>query len=169
MLLTKVVQLYETKSSRHSTMIVGRSNTAKSITWKILRNTTSTMKLDGKLGYNLVSEYPINPKALGLGELYGEYNLSTGEWLDGVVSSIMRKTCAGIVNYLLHITKFNKVWNSLELSFKSIWSHEWRVFRRHCSSNGLKFFVKFAICSIDVGANKWWILIRSNIEEWKTI
>ncbi|XP_043277760.1 dynein axonemal heavy chain 2 [Venturia canescens] len=94
MLLTKVVQLYETKSSRHSTMIVGRSNTAKSITWKILRNTTTAMKLDGKLGYNSVSEYPINPKALGLAELYGEYNLSTGEWLDGVISSIMRKTCA---------------------------------------------------------------------------
>ncbi|XP_046433182.1 dynein axonemal heavy chain 2 [Neodiprion fabricii] len=92
--ITKVIELYETKNSRHSTMIVGQSNTAKSVTWKLLKNTLSQMKKDGKPGANLVSEYPINPKASNLGELYGEYNLLTGEWLDGVISSIMRKTCA---------------------------------------------------------------------------
>lgn len=37
----------------------------------------------------------MNPKALTLGELYGEYNLSTQEWMDGVLSSIMRKVCSG--------------------------------------------------------------------------
>ena len=37
----------------------------------------------------------MNPKALSLGELYGEYNLSTNEWTDGVLSSIMRTACAG--------------------------------------------------------------------------
>ncbi|KMR01925.1 dynein heavy chain axonemal [Lasius niger] len=94
MMVTKVIELYETKSSRHSTMIVGVSNTAKTATWKILQNTMTTMKSDGKLGFNTVHVYPINPKALSLGELYGEYNLSTGEWLDGVISSIMRKTCS---------------------------------------------------------------------------
>ncbi|XP_034934334.1 dynein heavy chain 2, axonemal [Chelonus insularis] len=94
MLLTKVVELYETKNSRHSTMIVGQSNTGKSATWKVLKNTMTTMKKEAKIGFNAVYEYPINPKALNLGELYGEYNLSTGEWSDGVISSIMRKTCA---------------------------------------------------------------------------
>lgn len=95
MIMTKVIELYETKGSRHSTMIVGVSNTAKTTTWKILQNTMTTMKSDGKPGFNAVHVYPINPKALSLGELYGEYNLSTGEWLDGVISSIMRKTCSG--------------------------------------------------------------------------
>ncbi|KAL2735253.1 dynein axonemal heavy chain 2 [Vespula squamosa] len=94
LIITKVIQLYETKNSRHSTMIVGESNTAKTVTWKILQNTMSGMKNDGKPGYNAVHVYPINPKALNLSELYGEYNLSTGEWLDGVISSIMRKTCS---------------------------------------------------------------------------
>ncbi|KYM82700.1 Dynein heavy chain 2, axonemal [Atta colombica] len=94
MLVTKVIELYETKNSRHSTMIVGASNTAKTATWKILQNTMTTMKSDGKPGFNTVHVHPINPKALSLGELYGEYNLSTGEWLDGVISSIMRKTCS---------------------------------------------------------------------------
>nr|XP_012223058.1 PREDICTED: dynein heavy chain 2, axonemal-like [Linepithema humile] len=94
MMVTKVIELYETKSSRHSTMIVGASNTAKTATWKILQNTMTTMKSDGKPGFNTVHVHPINPKALSLSELYGEYNLSTGEWLDGVISSIMRKTCS---------------------------------------------------------------------------
>ena len=41
-----------------------------------------------------LQEYPINPKALSLGELYGEFDLSTNEWTDGVLSSVMRQTCA---------------------------------------------------------------------------
>ncbi|KAG7190743.1 hypothetical protein KM043_006815 [Ampulex compressa] len=94
LILTKVIELYETQSSRHSTMIVGESNTAKTVTWKILQNVMTSMKSDKKPGFNVVHVYPINPKALSLGELYGEYNLSTGEWLDGVISSIMRKICS---------------------------------------------------------------------------
>jgi len=46
----------------------------------------------------MLQDYALNPKALSLGELYGEFNLSTNEWLDGVLSSIMRHTCAGF-NY----------------------------------------------------------------------
>jgi hypothetical protein len=30
---------------------------------------------------------------LSLGELYGEFELSTNEWTDGVLSSVMRQTC----------------------------------------------------------------------------
>ncbi|XP_033219684.1 dynein heavy chain 2, axonemal [Belonocnema kinseyi] len=94
LILRKTIDLYETKNSRHSTMIVGKSNTAKSATWTVLKNTMASLKKDGKQGFNVVYEYPINPKALNLGELYGEYNLATGEWHDGVISSIMRRTCS---------------------------------------------------------------------------
>jgi hypothetical protein len=44
----------------------------------------------------LFQEFPLNPKALSLGELYGEYDLNTNEWTDGVLSSVMRMACAGI-------------------------------------------------------------------------
>lgn len=94
-MITKVIQLYETKTSRHSVMLVGGTGTAKSATWKTLKASMSLLKSEGKGTYQAVVEYPINPKALALGELYGEFNLATGEWLDGVLSSIMRKTCAG--------------------------------------------------------------------------
>ncbi|KAJ8920059.1 hypothetical protein NQ315_011713 [Exocentrus adspersus] len=92
--LTKVIQLYETKNSRHSVMILGKTGTAKSVTWKALQGAMGKLKQLGKLGFNSVQVFPLNPKALNLGELYGEYNLSTGEWLDGVISAIMRQTCS---------------------------------------------------------------------------
>lgn len=76
-------------------MILGRTGTAKTSTWQGLQGAMSRLKKMGKAGYNNVEVYPINPKALNLGELYGEYNLSTGEWLDGVISATMRQTCAG--------------------------------------------------------------------------
>ena len=43
----------------------------------------------------VLQEFPINPKAVSLGELYGEFDLATNEWSDGVLSSVMRTTCAG--------------------------------------------------------------------------
>ena len=92
--LTKVIQLYETKNSRHSTMIVGATQSGKTVTWKVLQNALSTMKKNGDASFNNVLDYPINPKSLSLGELYGEFNLATNEWADGVLSALMRKTCS---------------------------------------------------------------------------
>lgn len=92
---TKIIQLYETKNSRHSVMIVGRSGSGKSVTWQMLRNTLSRLKKENPgLQYQVVKDFPINPKALSLGELYGEFNLSTSEWTDGVLSAVMRQACA---------------------------------------------------------------------------
>lgn len=92
--VTKVIQLYETKNSRHSVMLLGASGTAKTVTWKTLKMANEKMKQLGKERWTEVKEYPLNPKSLSLAELYGEYNLSTGEWFDGVLSSIMRKICS---------------------------------------------------------------------------
>ena len=33
----------------------------------------------------------LNPKAVKMGELYGEYNLMTNEWHDGLASSLIRE------------------------------------------------------------------------------
>lgn len=77
-------------------MILGKTGTAKSVTWKGLKGAMGRLKQSGKPGFNFVQEYPLNPKALNLADLYGEYNLSTNEWHDGVISSIMRITCAGV-------------------------------------------------------------------------
>lgn len=104
--ITKIIQLYETKCSRHSVMILGRTGTAKSVSWQGLQGAMGRLKKLGKAGFNTVEVFPINPKALNLGELYGEYNLSTNEWLDGVISAIMRQTCAGISHILPKLSVF---------------------------------------------------------------
>ncbi|KAL0267127.1 UNVERIFIED_CONTAM: hypothetical protein PYX00_009482 [Menopon gallinae] len=93
-MIIKTIQLYETKISRHSVMLVGATNTAKTTTWKVLKAAMTSLKHSGKPNYQAVTEHPINPKSLHLGELYGQFNLATGEWLDGVLSAIVRKTCA---------------------------------------------------------------------------
>ncbi|XP_036369342.1 dynein heavy chain 2, axonemal-like [Octopus sinensis] len=85
----KVIQLGETKDSRHSTMIVGKTQSGKTVTWKILQAAKNRDSPQLQ-----VKEYPLNPKALSLGELYGEFDLSSNEWSDGVLSSIMRQTCS---------------------------------------------------------------------------
>ncbi|XP_064181287.1 dynein axonemal heavy chain 2 [Anguilla rostrata] len=92
--VTKVIQLYETKNSRHSTMIVGKTGSGKTVTWRTLQSVLTTMHRKGDPSYNVVRECPLNPKAVSLGELYGEYDLSTNEWTDGVLSSLMRGACA---------------------------------------------------------------------------
>ena len=40
-----------------------------------------------------MQEFPINPKAVSLGELYGVLDFNTNSWCDGVLSSIMRQIC----------------------------------------------------------------------------
>uniref|UniRef100_A0A8C4Z8H0 Dynein, axonemal, heavy chain 2 n=1 Tax=Gadus morhua TaxID=8049 RepID=A0A8C4Z8H0_GADMO len=92
--VSKVIQLYETKSSRHSTMLVGRTGSGKTVTWRTLQNALTALHRKGEPGYQLIRDYPLNPKAVSLGELYGESNLSTNEWTDGLLSSLMRTACA---------------------------------------------------------------------------
>lgn len=83
------------QNSRHSSILLGDTNTAKTVSWKMLAATLSRLHREKVPGFENVQVYPMNPKALTLGELYGEYNLATGEWKDGVLSSIMRTTCQG--------------------------------------------------------------------------
>uniref|UniRef100_A0A3Q1IX48 Dynein axonemal heavy chain 2 n=1 Tax=Anabas testudineus TaxID=64144 RepID=A0A3Q1IX48_ANATE len=93
-IMTKVIQLYETKNSRHSSMLVGKTGSAKSVTWRTLQSALTALHHKGVPGFQLVQEYPLNPKAMSLGELYGENDLSTNEWSDGVLSCLMRLACA---------------------------------------------------------------------------
>ncbi|XP_014680873.1 PREDICTED: dynein heavy chain 2, axonemal-like [Priapulus caudatus] len=92
--ILKIIQLAETKNSRHSCMIVGYTGSGKSVVWRMLQAVMCRLKRQKEPGYNYVKEFPINPKALSLGELYGEFDLNTNEWTDGILSSVMRQTCA---------------------------------------------------------------------------
>lgn len=94
-LFNNIISYTLDQNSRHSSILLGDTNTAKSVSWKMLAATLTRLHREKVPGFEVVHPFPINPKALTLGELYGEYNLATGEWKDGVLSSIMRTTCQG--------------------------------------------------------------------------
>ena len=52
--VTKVIQLYETKNSRHSTMIVGTTLSGKTVTWRALQGTLGRLCKEGEPGFSLV-------------------------------------------------------------------------------------------------------------------
>ncbi|CAF1082209.1 unnamed protein product [Didymodactylos carnosus] len=81
--IEKIIQLYETMMTRHSTMIVGPTSGGKTV----ILNTMADAQT--KLG-NKTLLYVLNPKAMTVIELYGFLDPLTREWTDGVLSNIYR-------------------------------------------------------------------------------
>ncbi|NXC37428.1 DYH10 protein, partial [Campylorhamphus procurvoides] len=79
----KVVQMYETMLTRHTTMIVGPTGGGKSVVINAL------CQAQNKLGL-LTKLYILNPKAMSVIELYGILDPVTRDWTDGVLSNIFR-------------------------------------------------------------------------------
>ncbi len=82
--LDKVVQLYDTTQVRHGLMIVGPAGGGKTCNYKVLARAISSIKGVGK--FTKVNYHIINPKAVKYGQLYGQNNPLTGEWVDGVLA-----------------------------------------------------------------------------------
>ncbi|KAM4746443.1 dynein axonemal heavy chain 10 [Anableps anableps] len=79
----KVVQMYETMMTRHTTMVVGPTGGGKSVVISTLCQAQTRMGLQTKL-------YPLNPKAMSVIELYGVLDPDTRDWTDGILSNIFR-------------------------------------------------------------------------------
>ncbi|OWK54873.1 Dynein heavy chain 10, axonemal [Lonchura striata] len=79
----KVVQMYETMLTRHTTMVVGPTGGGKTVVIKTL------CQAQNKLGL-LTKLYTLNPKAMSVIELYGILDPVTRDWTDGVLSNIFR-------------------------------------------------------------------------------
>ncbi|XP_022239392.1 dynein heavy chain 10, axonemal-like [Limulus polyphemus] len=80
----KVIQMYETMMTRHTTMIVGPTGGGKSVVIKTL------IKTQIKLG-TPTKVHTLNPKAVSVVELYGILDPLTRDWTDGLLSSIFRE------------------------------------------------------------------------------
>ncbi|XP_011495537.1 PREDICTED: dynein heavy chain 6, axonemal [Ceratosolen solmsi marchali] len=94
--LQKVIQLHETMRVRHGVMLVGPTGSGKSTVLHTLKNTYTRLH---KLGvsnqyYQPVHMYILNPKAVTIGELYGEVLAISNEWHDGLLGVIIRHACA---------------------------------------------------------------------------
>jgi dynein heavy chain len=71
-------------------MLVGRTLSGKSTTWKMLASASSVLAAAKVEGYEKVRVESLNPKSISMGELYGQYDLQTMEWTDGILSSVFR-------------------------------------------------------------------------------
>ncbi|XP_053577059.1 dynein axonemal heavy chain 1 [Bombina bombina] len=91
--VTKCIQLYETTVVRHGLMLVGPTGSGKSQCYKVLASAMTSLKgLPSVSGgtYETVHYYVLNPKSITMGQLYGEFDLLTHEWTDGILSSLIR-------------------------------------------------------------------------------
>ena len=92
----KAVQLFDTLVVRHGVMMVGATMCAKTTILETLQRSLTKLKMDnadpeGNVPlYNVVKTHVLNPKAVTMGELYGEVNVFTREWTDGLLSGIAR-------------------------------------------------------------------------------
>uniref|UniRef100_A0A8C5U885 Dynein heavy chain hydrolytic ATP-binding dynein motor region domain-containing protein n=1 Tax=Malurus cyaneus samueli TaxID=2593467 RepID=A0A8C5U885_9PASS len=79
----KVIQMYETMLTRHTTMVVGPTGGGKTVVINTLCQAQNKLGLFTKL-------HVLNPKAMSVIELYGILDPVTRDWTDGVLSNIFR-------------------------------------------------------------------------------
>ncbi|XP_055077981.1 dynein axonemal heavy chain 1 [Periophthalmus magnuspinnatus] len=89
----KCIQLYETTVVRHGLMLVGPSGSGKTRCYEVLAAAITALKGQPSVSggeYEAVKTYVLNPKSITMGQLYGEYDLLTQEWTDGILSALVR-------------------------------------------------------------------------------
>ncbi|XP_068109284.1 dynein axonemal heavy chain 1 [Hyperolius riggenbachi] len=114
--VTKCIQLYETTVVRHGLMLVGPTGSGKSQCYRILAAAMSSLKgLPSVSGgtYETVHYYVLNPKSITMGQLYGEFDLLTHEWTDGILSSLIRGGAAS--------TDPDKKWYMFDGPVDAVW------------------------------------------------
>uniref|UniRef100_A0A8V1A4F4 Dynein axonemal heavy chain 1 n=1 Tax=Gallus gallus TaxID=9031 RepID=A0A8V1A4F4_CHICK len=92
--VTKCIQLYETTVVRHGLMLVGPTGSGKTKCYEVLAAAMTSLQGQPAASggnYEPVSYFVLNPKSITMGQLYGEFNLLTHEWTDGILSSLIRQ------------------------------------------------------------------------------
>lgn len=82
--VNKIMQLFETMGTRHTTMVVGPTGSGKSV---IINTLANALKEDTEIPTVM---YVINPKAITLSELYGVLDPDTRDWTDGLLSKTFK-------------------------------------------------------------------------------
>uniref|UniRef100_A0A8C3CZ11 Dynein axonemal heavy chain 1 n=1 Tax=Cairina moschata TaxID=8855 RepID=A0A8C3CZ11_CAIMO len=92
--VTKCIQLYETTVVRHGLMLVGPTGSGKTKSYEVLAAAMTSLQGQPAASggnYEAVSYFVLNPKSITMGQLYGEFNLLTHEWTDGILSTLIRR------------------------------------------------------------------------------
>jgi dynein heavy chain, axonemal len=93
----KVIQLYETLNVRFGVMTVGPTGGGKTTVLRTLQQSLTFLRNEmhsADAAFQVTHLHTFNPKCIKMGELYGEYNLLTNEWTDGLGSTLIRSAVA---------------------------------------------------------------------------
>ncbi|CAK8689424.1 unnamed protein product [Clavelina lepadiformis] len=89
--LEKIIQTYEMMIVRHGFMLVGDPFAGKTKCLHVLADALTLMHEKGQNEENKVIYKTINPKAVTMGQLFGEFDPVSHEWTDGNVANTFRE------------------------------------------------------------------------------
>jgi len=119
----KIIQLLETMMVRHGIMLVGVTGCGKTTCGFILSKALTTLFNDGSDDpwHKPVRIDALNPKSVTMGELFGETNLLTNEWTEGLVSKLVKDAVENLEDQRREGKIETKCWVNFDGPVDALW------------------------------------------------
>lgn len=119
----KIIQLLETMMVRHGIMLVGVTGCGKSTCGFILSKALTALHADGSEDpwHKPVRIDALNPKSVTMGELFGETNLLTNEWTEGLVSKLVKDAVENLEDQKREGKVETKCWVNFDGPVDALW------------------------------------------------